>query len=281
MLPYSAAGTPLATAALSRRAPSRWTTRPSSRAVSATDDQLLERPHTPAGAAMRLLEHDDARRLQVVGDPHDVAQLVRCDPTAVARQRMRHEPRVHGGAARLEDEHVRPLLCDQLSAAFALAEERDLVRHRRRRQEQRLLLAEQLGGAPLQLVDRRILPQLLVAHVRGRHRSAHLGGRLRGRVGAKIDHRAILAARWTWPAGGDARRPRRAGIPRRPGVAVGRARRSRLRSDDERARRAAARRSRRTSRSRRSRSRPRLARRTALSRPSSRRTTAIPSRQCS
>ena len=35
--------------------------------------QLVERPHAAARAAMRLLEHDDARRLQVVGDPHDVA----------------------------------------------------------------------------------------------------------------------------------------------------------------------------------------------------------------
>ena len=47
--------------------------------------QLVERPHAAAGAAMRLLEHDDARRLQVVGDPHDVAQLVGRDPAAVAR----------------------------------------------------------------------------------------------------------------------------------------------------------------------------------------------------
>ncbi len=35
--------------------------------------QLLQRPHAAARAAMRLLEHDDARRLQVVGDPYDVA----------------------------------------------------------------------------------------------------------------------------------------------------------------------------------------------------------------
>ena len=188
--------------------------------------QLVERPHAAAGAAVRLLEHDDARRLEVVGDPHHVAQLIGRDPAAVARQRMRDEAGVHRGASGLEDEHVRPLLGDQLAAPLRLAEERDLVRHRRRRQEERLLLAEQVGRAALELVDRRVLAQLLVAHVGRRHRRAHLGRRLRGGVGAEVDHGAILAA--DGPRPGWRRRSPPAASPRTAPARCGSGRRAAL-----------------------------------------------------
>ena len=189
---------------------------------------------------MRLLEHDDARRLEVVRDAHDLAQLIGRDPAAIARQRMRDETGVHRRASGFEHEHVRPLLGDQLAAPLRLAEERDLVRHRRGREEERLLLAEEVCRPALELVDGRVLAELLVAHVGGRHRRAHLGSGIRGGVGAEIDHGAILAADGPEPARGDARRPRGAGVPRNPGLAVGGARRLRLRRDDERARHVAA-----------------------------------------
>ena len=192
--PYSAAATPLATAALRSLAPSRWTREPELARRLRHGRQLVERPHATAGAAMRLLEHDDARRLEVVRDAHHLAQLIGRDPAAIARQRMRDEPGVHRGASGFEHEHVRPLLGDQLAAPLRLAEERDLVRHRRGRQEERLLLAEEVRRAALELVDGRVLAELLVAHVGGRHRRAHLGRGLRGGVGAEIDHGAILAA---------------------------------------------------------------------------------------
>src|SRR5439155_5507465 len=70
--------------------------------------------------------------------------------------------------------------------------QRDLVRHRRRREKERTLVAEQLRRAALQLVHRRVLAHLLVADLGGGHRSAHLGSRLRRRVRTEVDHAAIL-----------------------------------------------------------------------------------------
>ena len=80
------------------------------------------------------------------------------------------------------------LLDDQLGAALAEDRERDLVRHRRGRQVDGLLLAEELGPAPLEREHRRILAPLLVPDLGVRHRLAHAGRRLRLRVGAEIDH---------------------------------------------------------------------------------------------
>ena len=93
-----------------------------------------------------------------------------------------------GGAAELRDEHVRVLLADELVAELRVQAQRDLVRHRRGREEDRLVLAEQRGGACLQLVDGRILALLLVADDRRGDRGAHPLGRLSRRVGAKVDH---------------------------------------------------------------------------------------------
>jgi hypothetical protein len=49
-------------------------------------------------------------------------------------------------------------------------------------------VAEQLGRAPLELVDGRVLAQLLVADLRRRDRGAHLGAWAAGGVGAEVDH---------------------------------------------------------------------------------------------
>jgi hypothetical protein len=70
-------------------------------------------------------------------------------------------------AARLEDQDVRPLLGDQLTAGPRQHAQGDLVRHRRGRQEERALVPEQLGRAALELVDGRILLRLLVADLGG------------------------------------------------------------------------------------------------------------------
>jgi hypothetical protein len=110
---------------------------------------------------------------------------------------MRDQAGVHRRPTRLEDEHVRPLFRDELSAALRLTEERDLVRHRRRREKERFLLAEEIRGPPLELVHRGVLAKLLVTDIRLDHRRAHRGSGFRGRVRTEIDHRAILAAGWT------------------------------------------------------------------------------------
>jgi hypothetical protein len=83
---------------------------------------------------------------------------------------------------------VGRLLDDQLGASLAEDQERDLVRHRRGREVDGLLLAEQLRPPALQLENGRVLPGLLVPHLRARHRGAHRRRRPRLGVRAKIDH---------------------------------------------------------------------------------------------
>jgi hypothetical protein len=60
----------------------------------------------------------------------------------------------------------------------------DLVRHRRGREKDGLLLAEQGRATRLELVDRRILAALLVADGGLRDRGAHARRRTGGGVGA-------------------------------------------------------------------------------------------------
>ena len=80
------------------------------------------------------------------------------------------------------------LLDEQLAAALAEDRERDLVRHRRGRQVDRLLLPEERGGALLEREHGRVLAPLLVADLCRSHRRAHPGRGPGLRVGAKVDH---------------------------------------------------------------------------------------------
>ena len=70
--------------------------------------------------------------------------------------------------------------------------QRDLVGHRRRREKDRLLVTEEFGPSPLELVDGRVLALLLVADRGVRDRLAHRLRRLGQGIGAKIDHPPIL-----------------------------------------------------------------------------------------
>jgi hypothetical protein len=97
---------------------------------------------------------------------------------------------VHCRPAELGDEDVAVLLTEQLVAGLGVEPQRDLVRHRRRRQVDGVLLAEERGSARLELDDGRVLPLLLVADGGSSDRGAHSVGRPRRRVGAKIDHDA-------------------------------------------------------------------------------------------
>ena len=69
------------------------------------------------------------------------------------RQAARDDARVDGRAAELGDEDVAVLLAEELVAGLGVETKRDLVRHRRRRQEDRLVLPEQPRRTLLQLVD--------------------------------------------------------------------------------------------------------------------------------
>ncbi len=68
--------------------------------------------------------------------------------------------------------------------------QRDLVRHAPRRREQRGLLAEQRGRERFEPLERRVLAVRVVADLGRGHRRAHLGCRLRDRVGPQVDDRA-------------------------------------------------------------------------------------------
>src|SRR5439155_26817200 len=107
--------------------------------------------------------------------------------------------RVVGGPAELGEKDVRVLLGDHLVAGLTEGAERDLVRHRRSRDEDRFLQAEELRSPPLELVDGRVLALLLVADLGGRDRRAHLGRGSRLRVRAEIDHQTPFGA--STPAG--------------------------------------------------------------------------------
>ena len=95
------------------------------------------------------------------------------------------------------------LLAEQLVARLGVEPKRDLVRHRRGRQEDRRRLAEERSAACLELVDGRILALLLVADRGGGDRGAHPGGGPRRGVGAEVDHAAILRRRDRAAAAGE------------------------------------------------------------------------------
>jgi hypothetical protein len=95
---------------------------------------------------------------------------------------------VDGRPPELVPKDVGHRLGDDLVARLGQRAERDLIRHRRGREEDGLLLAEQLGGALLECNDGRVLAFLLVSDGRFGDGLAHAGGWLRDGVRAKVDH---------------------------------------------------------------------------------------------
>ena len=189
-LPISAASIPVATAALSSRAPSRWKRRSSSSADRVQLADLLERPDPAAAGVVRVLDPEDARarrvdRRHAVGGTSLVGAVAPGD----ARQAAGDDARVNGRSAELGDEDVAVLLADELVAELGVQAQRDLVRHRRGREEDRLVLSEQPRRTLLELVDRRVLTLLLVADGRRGDRGPHARSGARGGVGTKVDHR--------------------------------------------------------------------------------------------
>jgi hypothetical protein len=95
---------------------------------------------------------------------------------------------VDGRPAELVAKDVRHGLRQHLVPGGREDPQGDLVRHRRGRQVDGLLLTEELGPALLERDDRWILALLLVADDGVRHRLAHSERRLGERVGAEVDH---------------------------------------------------------------------------------------------
>ncbi len=86
---------------------------------------------------------------------------------------------------------VAPAVCanadDHLVAGPRVSAQRDLVRHRAARHEQRGFGSEQLGDPLLEPADRRVLAVDVIADLGLRHRHAHRGSWSRHRIASQID----------------------------------------------------------------------------------------------
>ena len=124
----------------------------------------------------------------------------------------------HGMTGRLVDDEMVLAAGDRLLTAREVGHLGDEVAHRAARHEQAGLLAEQLGGAFLEGVDRRVVTEDVVADLGLGHRPAHGGRRVGDGVAAQVDpgHGGRVYG-WVAVAGPDARRaPLAWRQPRRP-----------------------------------------------------------------
>ena len=174
--PISAAGTPSATAAFSE---------PRAVEVHAQPELARGRRRTAASSSSGQIRPPDelcvfssetsfvTRLVARARVGHRRADLLRREPSARSPgSGAREQPRVHGRAARSAMKTCECSSAITYVAGLGEDPERDLVRHRRRRQVDRRLLAEQLRGARLELDHRRVLALLLVADDRVRDRLA-------------------------------------------------------------------------------------------------------------
>ena len=116
---------------------------------------LLEGPDPSAARVVGVLDPEQAGARRV--DRRDAvrgAGLLGAVAAGNARKSARDNAGMDGRPAELGDEDVAVLLADQLVAELGVETDCDLVRHRRGRQEDRLLLPEQARTALLELVDR-------------------------------------------------------------------------------------------------------------------------------
>ena len=143
---------------------------------------------TPPRAVVRVLDLDEGRRRieQVTSRLVGVNELVRREDAAGADLGELHTG-VRRAAAGLVPDGVALAADDHVVARTGERAQRHLVGHRARRQPERRLLAEQLGDALLQRVDRRVFAELIVADVGRGHRGAHAGRGIRDGIGAEID----------------------------------------------------------------------------------------------
>ena len=211
---HAVTGRPVATAALKMRAPSRCTGRPLLGGQRGDVPRVLGRDDRAAHAVVGVLEADDAGRRQVRvagGGPHGVGERVERErPIGRGRHGMVDEAAKDRGAAGLVVVDVRLVADDHLAPARAMRQQAGEVAHRPARHEDRRVLAHALRGAAFELVDRRVVPEHVVADVGRRHRRAH-GGRGAGNgIRAEVDdphaldHTITQCSLGTWqrsPAG--------------------------------------------------------------------------------
>ena len=225
---HRSAGTPVATTALSSRAPSRCVRSPLSRAAARTSSTRSSGQMRPPGSfvvcSTLTSRERGAYRFARIMDGR--AHVVAGERAVVAVERADHPRRVRGRLSALVQHGMRRPVQDHLAArAVEVEAERDRVAHRPRGQEHRGLVAEQLRHLLAQCVDLRILEALLVTDLGGRHGGAHLRRRPRRGVGAQIDHgppsRAFRGLSPSTPPSPTHRRTVRARRPRGFAVHVG------------------------------------------------------------
>ena len=100
--------------------------------------------------------------------------------------------RVGGDASLLVLEDVTVGLEQHFIAGRGLRRHRELVAHRAARHVDTGVLTRQMRNALLELLDRRIVTEHIVAHRRAGHRLPHRSRRTRHRVTAKIDRHHCL-----------------------------------------------------------------------------------------
>ena len=196
-------GTPEATTALGRRAPSTWTAAPPAWATSQHGAVLLERPHGPPGEVVGLLERDDRGAGHVEGaGAEDGGHLLGREVAPLAVDLVEHDARRHRGATRLRAQQVGPAVDDDGVAPVGQGGHGHVVAHRPGHEEQRRLGAEQLGHPVLEAVDRGVLALLVVAHLGLGDGAAHARRGTGGGVAHEVDAGPVHAP--GLPSGGGA-----------------------------------------------------------------------------
>ena len=158
--------TPSAAAAFHSRAPSRCTLSPCCFARARSGSVASRGVTAPAGAVVRVLEREDGRARQVVdgvrrGSTRRPAPASSRPRGPLDRPRQQARQRRHARHLVVEDVALR--LEDDLGAGARVDVQRELVAHGARRDEERSLVPEDLGGLLLEAVDGRILAVDVVA----------------------------------------------------------------------------------------------------------------------
>ncbi len=153
--------------------------------------QVRDRQWLAPGVGVRVLQHDqpgdglvDVRRVAKGG--LDLGRVQ--GPVGTLAQGADRRPHDDGVAARLVQDRVGHLAGDGLVATGKVRHQRDQVAHRAARHEQAGLLAQERGGTGLELVDRGVVTEDVVADPGSGHRAAHGVGGVGDGVGAEIDH---------------------------------------------------------------------------------------------
>ena len=128
------------------------------------------------------------RKVGIVAPVDVLADLRGGKPPVLALQQAHRGAGVRRYAAALVQIDVRQLVADHLIPGLRMDLDADLIGHRARRTEQRGLLAKQIRGLPLQLVDGLVLTEYVVTDLRLQHRFQHRRGRSGDGIASYVDH---------------------------------------------------------------------------------------------